>query len=42
MDHPGEHDVPEGGVGLTVAAAIEPMSLVLAAAGVNPTSASSR
>ena len=34
VDHAGDHDVPEGRVGLTVTAAVEPVSLVLAAAGV--------
>ena len=34
VDHAGEHDVPEGRVGLTIAAAIESVSLVLAAAGI--------
>jgi len=34
IDHAGEHDVPEGGVGLTITTAAESISLVLAAAGV--------
>jgi hypothetical protein len=35
VDHAGDHDVPKGGVGLTVAAAIEPVSFLLPAAGVD-------
>jgi hypothetical protein len=33
LDHPGDHDVPEGGVGLAVTAAVESVTVVLAAAG---------
>ena len=34
VDHPGEHDVPEGGVGLAITAAVEAVSLILPATGV--------
>ena len=34
-DHAGEHDVPQGGVGLAVAPAVEPVSFLFAAAGVD-------
>src|ERR1019366_3054562 len=38
-DHPGDHDVPERGVGLTVSAAIEAVALVLATTGIDGTGA---
>ena len=34
VDHPGDHDVPERGVGLAVATAVEAMAFVLAARGI--------
>jgi hypothetical protein len=33
VDHAGDDDVPQRGVGLRITAAVEPMSLVLAATG---------
>ena len=43
LDHAGEHDVPESGVGLTVATAVEPMTLlVFTRAGSDPGGASVR
>jgi hypothetical protein len=36
VDHAGDHDSPERRVGLAVAAAVESVSLVFAAAGVDP------
>jgi hypothetical protein len=34
MDHAGDHYVPQGGVRLTITAAVESVPLVLAAAGI--------
>lgn len=35
VDHAGDHDVPERGVGLTVASPVEAVTFLLAAAGVD-------
>ena len=34
VDHPGDHDVPKSRVSLTITAAVEPVSLVLSATGI--------